>query len=153
MSRLNKGIRMRRTLVAVVMVFGGMAALPSKSPAADQLTGTEKITKEARDTIEATKEYTAQQKDAFQRKAHGELVAIQKQIIALRGKVGEASAATRAELQKSIADLEKKKDAAKNKLDELRSATNAKWAEVKSGVNDALDELKQSYQKALSHLP
>ncbi|MBI3357830.1 MAG: hypothetical protein HY038_13870, partial [Nitrospirae bacterium] len=103
--------------------------------------------------IEATKQYTAQQKEDFQRKAHEELVAIQKQISALRGKATEASASTRAGLQKSLNELEKKRDAAKDKLDELRAATDAKWSEVKVGVNSALDELKNSYQKALSRLP
>jgi chromosome segregation ATPase len=128
----------------------GLAALEA---AADQPAGAEKIRKETREAVEATKEYTAQQKEAFQRKAHEELAALQKQIIALKGKMSEASTAARAELQKSIAELEKKKDAAKNKLDELRSATDAKWMDVKSAVNASIDELKQSYQKALSHLP
>lgn len=113
----------------------------------------EKVTKEAQETLEATVEYTAQQKEAFQRKAHEELAAIQKQIIALKGKAGDASASTRAELQKSINELEKKKDAAKNKLDELRSATDAKWTDMKAGMSSALEELKGSYRKAMSILP
>jgi peptidoglycan hydrolase CwlO-like protein len=77
--------------------------------APDLLAGVDTIAKEARETIEATKEYTAQQKDAFQRKAQEELSAIQGQIGALRGKVRNVSASTRADLQKSIDELEKKK--------------------------------------------
>jgi DNA repair exonuclease SbcCD ATPase subunit len=130
-----------------------LAAAPNSSLAGDQPVGADKVAKEAQEALEAAKEYTAQQKEAFQRKAHEELVAIQKQIIALQGKVGEASAATRAELQKSLAELERKKDAAKDRLDELRAATDAKWTELKSGVNAAIDELKESYRKALSRLP
>lgn len=153
-TRMNKGLHMsmnRRW--AAALLAASVAGLAALEAAADQPSGTEKITKETREAVEATKEYTAQQKEAFQRKAHEELAALQKQIIALKGKVSEASTAARAELQKSIAELEKKKDAAKNKLDELRSATDTKWTEVKSGVNSALDELKESYQKALSRLP
>jgi chromosome segregation ATPase len=142
---------MKMTCAAVLTA--SVVGISGAGLAADQPTGTEKITKETREAVEATKEYTVQQKEAFQRKAHEELVAIQKQIQALRKKAAEASSATRAEVQKSIAELEKKKDAAKNKLDELRDATDAKWTEVKSGVNSALEELKQSYQKALSRLP
>ena len=136
-----------------IVWMGIIWAIPVQGLAAEPAVGTEKITKEARETIEATKQYTAQQKEAFQRKAHEELVAIQKRIIALRGKATEASASTRAGLQKSLNDLEKKRDAAKDKLDELRAATDVKWGEVKAGMNNALDELKNSYQKALSHLP
>jgi chromosome segregation ATPase len=121
--------------------------------AAESKVGTEKIVKEARETIEATKEYTVQQKAAIERKAHDELVALQRQIVELRGKVTKASETTRAELQKSLNELEKKKDGAKERLDELKGATDAKWHEVQEGMTTALNELKQSYQKLLSHLP
>src|SRR5690349_25155214 len=89
--------------------------------------GTETITKEAKETLEATKQYTIEQKEAFQRKAHEELAIIQKQIGTLREKEREVSAATRAELQKSIDELEKKKEAAKHELEQLRAVTDSKW--------------------------
>ncbi|HEX5646184.1 MAG TPA: hypothetical protein VFX56_04375 [Nitrospira sp.] len=115
--------------------------------------GTDTITKEAKETLEATKQYTVEQKEAFQRKAQEELAVIQKQINILRGKGHEVSAATRAELQKSIDELEKKKDAAKHELEQLRAVTDSKWATMKADVNSALEDLKRSYQKALSRLP
>lgn len=153
MSWPNKGMPMRWIVMCIVAVSAWVVLLPGSSPAAEKPAGTEKITKEAQETIDATKAYTAQQKEAFQRKAHEELAALQKQIIALRGKLEDASAATRAELQKSIAEVEKKKDAAKNKLDELRSATDETWSGVKSGVSSALDELTQSFQRVRDKLP
>ena len=143
----------RSMMLASILWAGLVVGTPVSARAAESPVEAEKISKEARETIEATKQYTAQQKDAFQRKAHEELAAIQKQITALRGKVNDASAATRDEFNKSIIELEKKKDAAKNKLDELRAATDAKWNDLRAGANSALDELKHSYQKALSHLP
>ena len=109
--------------------------------------------KETQEAIDATKEYTAQQKEAFQRKAHQELTAIHRQIIRLREKIAKASESTRADLQKSLNELEKKKDGVKERLDELKGATDAKWHEVREGMNDALNELKHSYQKLLSHMP
>ncbi|TKS60368.1 MAG: hypothetical protein EWM72_01406 [Nitrospira sp.] len=145
---MNRGIM----LLGIVWI-GIVGGIPLPGMAAESPVDTEKIAKEARETIEATKQYTAQQKELFQRKVHEELVAIQKQIIALRGKASEASATAKTELQKSVDELEKKKDSAKNKLEELRAATDAKWNDVKAGMNSALDELKNSYQKALSHLP
>lgn len=121
--------------------------------APDSQAGAEAIAKEARETVEAAKEYTAQQKDAFQRKAQEELSAIQSQIEILRGKARNVSASTRAELQKSIDELDKKKEAVKDKLDALRDATDAKWHTIKTTVDTAFDEIKGSYQKALSRLP
>lgn len=115
--------------------------------------GTETITKEAKETLVATKEYTLEQKEAFQRKAHEELAVVQKQIGALREKGLEVSAVTRAELQESIDELEKKKDAAKHELEQLRAVTDSKWAAMKANVNSTLEDLKKSYQKAVSRLP
>jgi rhamnose utilization protein RhaD (predicted bifunctional aldolase and dehydrogenase) len=139
-------------MIAVLWV--GMAGLVvPQDAAAESNAGTEKIVKEARETIEATKEYTVQQKEAIERKAHEELAALQRQIIELRGKVTKASEATHAELQKSLHELEKKKDGVKARLEELKGATDAKWHDVQEGMTTALNELKQSYQKLLSHLP
>lgn len=151
---MNKGIRMETQMglrkIALSVVGFTLLALPVQ--AAEAPTATERLTKEAREAIDATKSYTAQQKEAFQRKAQAELTALQKQIAALQSRVGEASAATRADLQASIADLEKKKEGARKKMDELRSATDAKWADVKSGVSSALDEVQAAYRKALTLL-
>jgi Skp family chaperone for outer membrane proteins len=120
---------------------------------AESATGTDKIVREARETLEATKEYTDQQKAAVQRKAQEELSALQQQIAALRGKVADASASTREELQKSLNELEKKKDGVREKLDELKHTTDKKWQDVQDGMNNALHELKQSYHRLLSRVP
>jgi cell division septum initiation protein DivIVA len=144
-------IQGRTTLWTVWGVLVG--TMLAQGMVADTFAGAEKLTKEARETVEATKEYTVQQKEAFQRKAQEELAAVQGQISALRGKTREVSAAARAEIQKSIDELEKQKDVAKDKLDTLRTATDAKWNEMKTRVDTAFDEVKRSYQKVLSRLP
>ena len=145
---------MNRGLISSGIVWAAIVAIaPFPGSAAELPVDTQKITKEAQETFEATKRYTVQQKKALQRKTHEELFAIKKQIIALQEKAGEASAATRTELQKSVNELEGKKDAAKIKLEELRATIDVKWNAMKAGMNSALDELKLSYQKALSHLP
>ncbi|MEY4527328.1 MAG: hypothetical protein RL768_1047 [Nitrospirota bacterium] len=105
------------------------------------------IAKEARETIEATAQYTTQQKEAFQRKAQKELETIQKQMAAMQAKADKASASARAELQKSIRELEAKKEIARKQLDGLKSASDAKWSEMKAGVHDAIEEMNQSYQR------
>ncbi|MDK2745211.1 MAG: hypothetical protein H8K03_20825 [Nitrospira sp.] len=139
--------------IAAGVVFAMVGVVPVSSMAAESPASTEKIAKEAQETIEATKQYTAQQKEAFQRKAHEELVVIQREIVGLRGKITQASESTRAELQKTVNELEKKKDGVKEKLDELRSATDTKWHEVREGMNTALNELKHAYQTLQSHMP
>ena len=115
--------------------------------------GSDALSKRAKETVEATKTYTAQQKEAFQQNVIEELSAIQKQIEMLQGKTRNVSANVRADLQQSIHELEKQKEKAKEKLATLRGATDDKWNAVKSGVDATLDDMKQTYRKALSHLP
>jgi hypothetical protein len=149
-----KGIRMKTLmgLRKIALSVVGLALLAGPVQGAEAPTATDRLTKETREAIDATQSYTAQQKEAFQRKAQAELAALQKQIAALQSRVGEASAATRADLQVSIADLEKKKEGARRKMDELRSATDAKWADVKSGMSSALEDVQAAYRKALLYL-
>lgn len=143
---------MQNKVTGIGLGVAWLTTLLCAQVSAEQPSGTDTLTREARGAVEAAKEYTAQQKAAFQRKAQAELAAIQKQMTILQSKVAEASAASRTELQASIAELEKKKEAVKGKLEELRSATDAKWAQAKAGVNSALDELNRSYQKARAYL-
>lgn len=145
---------MKRGWLAAGAVSVAFASLiPWSSMAAESKASAEKVVKETQEAIEATKEYTAQQKEAFQRKAQEELAAIHRQILGLREKIAKASESARADLQKSLNELEKKKDGVKERLDELKGATGAKWHEAREGMNNALNELKHSYQKLLSHMP
>jgi len=106
-----------------------------------------------RDRADAAREYTIAQKQAFERKAQEELAALQQQIQALQRRVNEASGSTRASLERSLAELETKKRAAKAQLEDLRAASEATWGDIKAGVRSALDELAKSYHKAVSRLP
>lgn len=143
---------MRPVVVIGVMVCG-IGIMPVQGYGAEKPVIAETIAKEAHETMEATKEYTAQQKEAFQQKAQAELETIQKQIAGLREKAGTASDTARAELQKTIHELEAQKDAVRKQLDELKSVTGSKWNEIKAGVHAAIEEMKQSYQRMLSRLP
>ena len=137
----------------IIGLLGLWCGLVSAGVEAGEKTVTpDTITKEARETIEVTAQYTAQQKEAFQRKAQEELEAIQKQMAALQGKADKASASARTELQKSIRELEVKKEAVKQQIDGLKLATDAKWNEMKAGVHSAIEEMHQSFQRLRSKL-
>ncbi|MDH5739310.1 MAG: hypothetical protein OEY77_03180, partial [Nitrospira sp.] len=131
--------RSRVSVFVVCVAIAGMVPIPSV--AAEPTASAEKVVKEAQETIEATKQYTAQQKEVFQRKAQEELVVLQGQILGLRETIGKASESTRADLQKSLNELEKKKEGVREKLDELKSTGDAKWHELREGLYTALNEL------------
>jgi signal transduction protein with GAF and PtsI domain len=121
--------------------------------AADKQVSDGTVVKEAQEAVTATKDYTIQQKDVFQRKIQTELDEMQVRITQLRGQVKHASAEARTDIQKAIVELEKKKDLANKKAQEIHSATASSWEQVKSKTAAAMDDLRDSFNRAKSHLP
>jgi hypothetical protein len=121
--------------------------------ASDKPVTGDKVIQETQEAMTATKDYTIQQKEAFQRKVQTELDEMQGRIAQLRGQVKHASAEARADIQKAISDLEKKKDLAEKKAQEIHSATASSWEQVKSKTSAAMDDLRESLNRAKSHLP
>ncbi|TMQ29943.1 MAG: hypothetical protein E6K65_07215 [Nitrospirae bacterium] len=111
------------------------------------------VIRETQEAVTATKDYTIQQKDAFQRKVQTELDEMQVRIKQLRGQVKHASAEARADIQKAIGELEKKKDLANKKVKAIHSATASSWEQVKSKAEAAMDDLRDSLTRARSYLP
>ena len=133
----------------------GLLAIPVvvAAGASDKPVTGDTVIREAQEAVTASKDYTIQQKDAFQRKVQTELDEIQVRIRQLRGQVKHASAEARADLQKAIKELEKKKDLANKKVKAIHSATASSWEQVKSKTEAAMDDLRDSLKRALSHLP
>jgi signal transduction protein with GAF and PtsI domain len=121
--------------------------------AADKQVSGGTVIKQTQEAVTATKDYTIQQKDAFQRKVLAELEEIQVHITKLRGQVNHASTEARTDIQRAIAELEKKRDLAKKKAEDIHSATAASWEQVKSKTAAAMDDLRDSVNRTLSHLP
>jgi ribosome-interacting GTPase 1 len=111
------------------------------------------VIRETQEAATATKDYTIQQKDAFQRKVQTELDEMKVRIRQLRGQVKHASTEARADLQKAIKELEKKKDLASKKVEAIHSATASSWEQVKSKTEAAMDDLRDSLKRARSYLP
>ncbi len=146
-----------KSSVGVLWAIMGIGALTLSAVAAAEasdkpVTGN-RVIRETQEAVTATKDYTIQQKDAFQRKVQAELDEIQVHISKLHGQVNHASAETKKDIQKALADLEKKKDLANKKAQEIHSATASSWEQVKSKTTAAIDDLRDSFTRARSHLP
>ncbi len=133
----------------LVFLTGVLCVGATVSSPAD--TGT--MTKDVRETVEAVKEYTIQQKETFQRAAHEELTVVQQQIAVLRDKVGDMSASVRADLQEAINELEKKRDKIKEQLKTMQTTTDEKWHVIRSSIKTAIEELKDACRNVMSRLP
>lgn len=133
----------------------GLLAIPVvvAAGASDKPVTGDTVVRETQEAVTATKDYTIQQKDAFQQKVQTELNEMQVRIKQLRGQVKHASAEARADIQKAIEELEKKKDLANKKVEAIHSATASSWEQVKSKTEAAMDDLRDSLTRARSYLP
>ena len=147
---------MKRYVVGLWRIVGiGLltASVVVTAEASDKPVTGDKVIRETQEAVTATKDYTIQQKDAFQRKVQTELDEMQVRITQLRGQVKHASAEARTDIQKAIVELEKKKDLANKKAQEIHSATASSWEQVKSKTAAAMDDLREAFTRAKSHLP
>lgn len=113
----------------------------------------ERVVREAQEAVAATRDYTIQQKDAFQRKVQSELDEAQRRINQLRGQVKHASVEARTDMQNAIAELEKKRDLAKQKVHDAHSATTSSWERAKTKTVVAMEDLRDSLTRTLSRYP
>jgi ribosome-interacting GTPase 1 len=156
MHRWRKAIAMKNYFGVLWGVVGiGLLTTPFvvEAGASDKPVTGDKVIRETQEAVTATKDYTIQQKDAFQRKVQTELDEMQVRITQLRGQVKHASAEARADIQKAIEELEKKKDLASKKVEAIQSATASSWEQVKSKTEAAMDDLRDSLVRARSYLP
>jgi Skp family chaperone for outer membrane proteins len=134
--------------IGLITMSVAAAAGASEKP----VTG-DRVVRETQEAVRATKDYTIQQKDAFQRKIQTELDEMQGHITQLRAQVKHESGKARADIQKAIEELEKKKDLADKKMQDIQSATASSWEQAKSKTAAAVDDLRDSLNRALSRLP
>lgn len=133
-------------IIIVIMIGGGWLIFSGKKLEVS----TKRVTKEAKEALQATQEYTAQQKQAFQKAMQGELVAMERHIDSLKAESRKASGQARADLQLAIQELEQKKAVAAQKLAKLQSSSAQAWTDASSATNKAMEDMKKSYEKAAS---
>lgn len=114
---------------------------------------TDRVVQDTKDAVKATKQYTLQQKEAFEKTIRVELNELQTKIAELQKKAGVASDEARKGMQEAIRDLEKKKNEARKKVEEMNESTGSAWGTLKEGMTAAVEDLKKSYQEAVSKLP
>ena len=113
----------------------------------------DRVVRETQEAVSAAKDYTIQQKDAFQRKIQLELEEIQARIVQLREQAKHVSGEARTDTQKAIRELENKKALAEKRLQAIHSATASSWEQAKMKTAVAMDDLRDSLTRTLSRFP
>ena len=88
------------------------------------------------------------EKDAYERKLQAQLDKWSAEIDRLKAMAEGASADAHIRYHKEIEDLRQQKNAADNKLSELRRASGDAWKDMKSGLDEAWESLANSVKTA-----
>lgn len=85
---------------------------------------------------------------AFEEKFDAQINELNAQIALLKAKADKAKAEAKIEYYKSIEGLQLKRDTARAKLHELRSAGDEAWDDLKTGAEKAWEDVKSSFHAA-----
>lgn len=113
---------------------------------------TSDVKQEAKETIETTQAFVAQQKEAYEKKIEAELDEFGSRIEELKARAQDAGTETEKEVNNAIEELRSKKKTIRNNLEQLKDQSAEAWKEMKEGVDAALEDLERSYERALARL-
>jgi peptidoglycan hydrolase CwlO-like protein len=105
------------------------------------LASAEKVKSKAKETVDATKEYTYEKKTEFETK-------IRSEVTELDAKIEELSHKAKSESKDQLERIRARRDELEKKLGEISKSSSSAWGEVKSGVLSAVRELETSLKKA-----
>ena len=110
--------------------------------------GTTNAWADIKDSMQATKDYTYDQKDAFVAGANADLDALDQKIKALSDKAATASDSVKADAQVKLQELRDKRAVLNQKLDAVKNATEADWNDTKTAFQNSYDDVKNSLKQA-----
>ena len=87
---------------------------------------------------------------AYEEKVDAQLKEWSAEIALLKAKADKAKAEVKIEYYKTIETLQGKQDAAKMKLQELRTAGDDAWEDLNTGAENVWTEVKTAFQSASS---
>ncbi len=108
----------------------------------------EDVSRDAGQAAETADEFSEQTKEEFQAKLDSRLKELEAEIAKLREKGVDLKDNAKANWDKSMADLEIKRDAARAKLTEVGQSSEETWKDVQQGAQAAWDELDQAFRDA-----
>lgn len=139
--------RMAAILLGLSMFIG------CEQKPADRTTGqvtSEDVQRDVGQAINTTVEFSEQVRDDYQKKLSAKLEEADGEIKKLRERGSDLKDQARENWEKTMADLEKKRDAARTRLEEVGHSSAEAWKEVQKGAESAWAELDKSFREAAS---
>jgi len=133
------------------VVMGFLVALGCERKPANQTPGkvtSEDVRRDAGQAVDTAAEYSQQAKDEFQKKLDAQLTELDGQIAKLREKSVDLKDEAKVNWDKTMADLEIKRDAVRAKMTEAGQSSGEAWKDVQKGAQAAWDDLDKAFRDA-----
>lgn len=91
-------------------------------------------------------------KEAYRQKAEAAIDQLEARLEQMKAKLAEEGADAKIKLAEGIDALEKQRDAARVKLDEILHASGETWEELKGDADEFLGELKSGFERFLGRI-
>jgi TolA-binding protein len=135
-----------------MLILAGLFALSGcQEKSADQTPGKvtpEDVRRDAGKAVNTAAEYSEQAKEEFQKKLEAQLNELDAKIAKLREKGLDLKDEAKVKWDQKMADLEKKRSAARAELDKVGHSSAEAWKDVQKGASSAWDELDKAFSDA-----
>ena len=133
----------------LLLVIGVMFFMISQPMAVFGKTSSSDVSKEMGEAWETFKSYVVDQKNDAVKHGNEMLEKADAEIEVLEGKAAKASGDAKAQYEKEIKNLKKKRAQAAVKLDDLENSSADAWDSTKDGFADAYKDLHDAYKEAV----
>ena len=108
----------------------------------------EDVRRDAGQALNTASDFANQSKEEFQNKLDARLKELDTEMAALREKGRDLQGDAKADWERKMADLEKKRDAARAKLAEVGQSSAEAWKDVQQGAQSAWEDLDKAFHEA-----
>jgi LPS O-antigen subunit length determinant protein (WzzB/FepE family) len=135
----------------MLMLAGLFAAIGCERKPADRTPGkvtSEDVRRDAGQAVNTAGEFSRQTKEEFQKNLDARLKELDAEIAKLREKGRDLKDKAKANWDQKMAELERKRDAARAKLAEVAHSSAEAWKDIQKGAQSAWDELDKAFRDA-----
>jgi Zn-dependent M32 family carboxypeptidase len=90
----------------------------------------------------------ARQRNQYEEKAEAKLRELNRRIAELNAKAGPQARSARKQLDRQIAELDKRRAALQQQLEKFKNTSQEAWRDAKPGIDAAMRDLEDAYQRA-----
>ncbi|GKS58679.1 hypothetical protein YTPLAS18_22060 [Nitrospira sp.] len=136
-------------MLVCTWLFALLLAMPGMLAAETSPTSTRDVQHKAGEAFETATDYAEQERAEAERKIQAEFNEVEGGIQRLQTRMDQLSGETRQRAEASLADLERRKEETRRKLEDIKVAGQAAWDRMRKGLEASLDELRRQYRRAV----